>query len=198
MDDNLETMIEQGDWNAVQDFLQVNYQTMNLRSGNILQRAAEHALDIRRFIRYFPIDMIDEHGRTAVWWAAFRGQLGNLRALLEAGANPNLADHHGVAPLFVAANGMTVSLLHDFGAQLQAFDHEGTPLLEYVEKSGRQDAADRIRELSRGSSSAAGPTTTISSRRTGTATGVLEQEATAKEDGAFAVRWKMGLRLIQK
>ncbi len=152
MDDNLETMIEQGDWNAVHDFLQVNYQTMNLRSGNILQRVAEHAPDIRRFIGYFPIDMTDEHGRTAVWWAAFRGQIGNLRALLEAGANPNLADHHGVAPLFVSANGMTVSLLHDFGAQLQAFDNEGTPLLEYVEKSGRQDAADRIRELSRGSS----------------------------------------------
>ena len=153
MDDNLETMIEQGDWSAVHDFLQVNYQTMNLRSGNILQRAAEHAPDIRRFIQYFPIDMTDEHGRTAVWWAAFRGQLGNLRALLAAGANPNLADHHGVAPLFVAANGRTVSLLHEFGAQLQAFDNEGTSLLEYVEKSGRQDAADRIRELSRGSSS---------------------------------------------
>ena len=89
MDDNLETMIEQGDWSAVHDFLQVNYQTMNLRSGNILQRAAEHAPDIRRFIQYFPIDMTDEHGRTAVWWAAFRGQLGNLRALLAAGANPN-------------------------------------------------------------------------------------------------------------
>ena len=68
--------------------------------------------------------------------------------MLEAGANPNLADHGGVAPLFVAANGMTVSLLHEFGAQLQAFDNNGTPLLEYVEQSGRQDAADRIRELS--------------------------------------------------
>ena len=51
---------------------------------------------------------------------------------------------------FKAANGMTVALLHEFGAQLQAFDNNGTPLLEYVEKSGRLDAANRIRELFQG------------------------------------------------
>ena len=150
MYENIETMIEQDDWDAVQDYLYTHHQEMNLRSGNILQRAAERAPDIRRFIQYFPIEMTDENGRTATWWAAFRGQLGNLRALLEAGANPNLADHKGLSPLFVAANGMTVALLHEFGAQLQAFDNNGTPLLEYVEKSGRLDAVNRIRELSPG------------------------------------------------
>ncbi|MBQ7179404.1 MAG: hypothetical protein IJS08_18450, partial [Victivallales bacterium] len=82
--------------------------------------------------------------------AAFRGQIGNLRQLLEAGANPNLADHKGISPMFVAANGMVVSLLHDFGARLYVFDNEGTPLLEYVENCGHVDAADRIRELQRG------------------------------------------------
>ncbi len=147
MDDTINNCIEQGNWEALKDCLHTRYQSMNLREGNILQHVAEKAPDIRPFIQYFPADMTDEYGRTALWWAALRGQIANMRALLEAGANPNLSDHKGLTPLFVAANGTAVSLLYEFGAQLQAFDQEGTPLLEYVERSGRKDAADRMREL---------------------------------------------------
>ena len=150
MSENIELLIEKGNWDELQDFLRTNYHSMNPRNGNILQRVAEKAPDIRRFLQYFPVDMTDEYGRTAVWWASFQGQIGNLRQLLEAGADANLADHKGLSPLFVAANGMVVSLLHDFGARLYVFDNEGTPLLEYVENMGRIDAADRIRELQRG------------------------------------------------
>ena len=147
MDEKISICIGQGNWNALKDYLHTNYQGMNIREGNILQHVAEKAPDIRPFIQYFPVDMTDEYGRTALWWAALRGQIANMRALLEAGANPNLSDHKGLTPLFVAANGTAVSLLYEFGAQLQAFDQEGTSLLEYVERSGRQDAADRLREL---------------------------------------------------
>ncbi len=150
MNESIEKMISAGDWDGVQDYLNTNSETMNVRSGNILQRAAVAAPNIRRFIQYFPINMTDEYGRTAVWWAAFRGQIGNLRDLLEAGADANLADHKGLTPMFVAANGGVVSLLHEFGGRLNVFDNEGTALLDYVENSGRQDSADRIRELKRG------------------------------------------------
>ncbi len=152
MNEKIESLITASDWDGLGEYLQTNHGNMNLREGNILQRTAEAAPNIRRFIKYFPIDMTDEYGRTAVWWAAFRGRNSNLRALLEAGADANLADHRGLTPMFVAANADIVSLLHEFGGQPVAFDNEGTSILDYVERSGRHDVAERIRQLQGGTS----------------------------------------------
>ena len=146
-DTAVSSLIKQENWNKLLDFLYLHHDKMNLRNGNILQRVAESAPNIRQFISYFPVDMTDEHGRTASWWAAFRGKVSNLRALLEAGAEPNLADHKGLTPMFVAATPAVVTTLHEFGGHLNVFDKEGTPLLDYVERSERQDVANTIRML---------------------------------------------------
>lgn len=148
--DSTATLIEQEKWDELLDYLHLHHDTMNLRQGNILQRAAEAAPDVKLFIQYFPVDMTDDHGRTAAWWAAFRGQISNLRALLEAGAEPNLADHKGLTPLFVAATPAVVNTLHEFGAHLNVFDIDGTSLLDYVERSGRHDVAKAIKGLMQG------------------------------------------------
>ena len=144
---SISTLIEQEKWDELLDILRLHHDTMNLRAGNILHRAAETAPNIKQFIQYFPVDMTDEHGRTATWWAAFRGQVSNLRALLEAGAEPNLADHKGLTPMFVASTPAVVNVLHEFGGHLNVFDNEGTSLLDFVERSGRQDVAQTIRGL---------------------------------------------------
>lgn len=146
-DTAVSSLIKQENWNKLLDFLYLHHDKMNLRNGNILQRVAESAPNIRQFISYFPVDMTDEHGRTASWWAAFRGKVSNLRAPLEAGAEPNLADHKGLTPMFVAATPAVVTTLHEFGGHLNVFDKEGTPLLDYVERSERQDVANTIRML---------------------------------------------------
>lgn len=141
------TLIEQENWNELLDYICLHHDKMNLRIGNILHRVAEAAPDVRPFISYFPIDMTDEHGRTATWWAAFRGKADNLRALLEAGAEPNLADHRGLTPMFVAANPDIISILQEFGGQFNVFNNEGTSLIDYIESNGRQDVAYAIRKM---------------------------------------------------
>jgi ankyrin repeat protein len=48
------------------------------------------------------INHVDEGGRTAVWWASFRGRVDVLRALLEKGADHTIADEHGRTPMTFA------------------------------------------------------------------------------------------------
>lgn len=50
-----------------------------------------------------PINTQDWQGRTALFHAARHGQPENLRLLLEAGADVNLADRGGLTPLYAAA-----------------------------------------------------------------------------------------------
>ena len=146
-DYTVSNLIKQEKWDELLDYLRLHHDTMNLRHGNILHHAAEAAPNVQPFISFFPVDMTDEHGRTAIWWAAFRGKVSNLRALLDAGAEPNLADHKGLTPMFVAASPEIVTALHQFGGHLNVFDNEGTSLLDYVTRSGRQEVANAIRGL---------------------------------------------------
>lgn len=146
LEETICTLVQQEKWDELLDCIRLHHDQMNLRNGNILHRAAEAAPNVKLFIKYFPIDMTDERGRTAAWWAAFSGHAGNLKALLEAGAEPNLADHKGLTPMFVAATPAIVSMLHEFGGHFNVFDNEGTSLIDYVERSDRQDVARAIRE----------------------------------------------------
>lgn len=51
------------------------------------------------------IDVPDACGRTALWWASQRGDVQAIHQLLEAGANPNIADKGGFTPILnVVAN----------------------------------------------------------------------------------------------
>ena len=46
---------------------------------------------------------MNEHGRTPLWYAVRNGMAADVAVLLEAGADPNLADAYGHAPTHVAA-----------------------------------------------------------------------------------------------
>lgn len=147
MEQQLTVWMNDNQWNNILDYIKKHHKKMNLREGNILQRAAANAPDIRPFLPYFPIDMTDEFGRTAVWHAAASGRLDNLQALLENDANVNLADHEDLRPVFVAATPETVTLLHKFGAELQVTDRQGTTLPDYLESHGRAAVAAQVRQL---------------------------------------------------
>jgi hypothetical protein len=49
------------------------------------------------------IDSIDKKGRTALWWAAFNGNLELATFLIENKANPNISDYRKKTPLDIAA-----------------------------------------------------------------------------------------------
>lgn len=49
------------------------------------------------------IDSVDEHGKTALWWAAFNGKLELVSFLIANGANPNLPDQQEKTPLDIAS-----------------------------------------------------------------------------------------------
>eukprot|EP00658_Telonema_sp_P-2_P008034 TRINITY_DN13005_c0_g2_i5.p1 TRINITY_DN13005_c0_g2~~TRINITY_DN13005_c0_g2_i5.p1 ORF type:complete len:2524 (-),score=677.64 TRINITY_DN13005_c0_g2_i5:142-7713(-) len=49
------------------------------------------------------VDHVDAQGRSALHFAVQHNRAKSVRALLQAGANPNLADRHGCTPLMVAA-----------------------------------------------------------------------------------------------
>ncbi|KAJ5833535.1 hypothetical protein N7474_001846 [Penicillium riverlandense] len=51
----------------------------------------------------YSVDQKDENGRTPLHHAALSGNLESVYSILQAGANPNIADKHGLTPLHLAA-----------------------------------------------------------------------------------------------
>jgi hypothetical protein len=75
-------------------------------------------------------------------WAAIRGDAVSTRALLEAGADLEVADQDGKTPLILAATGgdpTTVSLLLEQGADRQAKDNNGLTALDWAQKRKRTE-----------------------------------------------------------
>lgn len=115
-------------------------------SAGELQRAAAHgdaakvAQEIGLGAR---VDEPDAAGRTALAWAAATGHLEVARALLDAGANPNLAAQGEVTPLMLAAEGgapQLVAALLDHGARADAADAHAQTALMYAARGNRADA----------------------------------------------------------
>ena len=75
------------------------------------------------------LDAVDSRGRTCVSWAAARGDDKVLKTLLKYGADPNIQDGQGSSPLHHASNVACISLLVEFGANIDASNSFGhTPL----------------------------------------------------------------------
>jgi len=93
---------------------------------------ASEPVDIVRRISRICIDETDSIGRTALFWAAYMGNARTVDRLLRCGANPNVIDRNGMAPLHAAAkleSVLCIKVLIDGGADLEPRDRFGaTPL----------------------------------------------------------------------
>ena len=75
------------------------------------------------------LDATDSMGRTALFWAARRGDASTTKHLLRAGSNPNLADSIGDSPLACSTSFACAKLLVSAGADAKVTNKYGqTPL----------------------------------------------------------------------
>ena len=103
-------------------------------SGGVSSSGAETAL-----AETLDVNVRDCLGRTPLLNASQKGVMDSVRALLDAGANPNWKDSDGRTPLSLAAAGgheQTVSLLLGVGADPLLVDNRGRGALLYAAKTG--------------------------------------------------------------
>lgn len=87
-------------------------------------------------------------GHTALWWTASNGNWELTRDLLQAGADPDIADADGYTPLIVAAqegHDECVRVLLAFGADASHQMKDGDTALEKAEAFDRDDVIDVLR-----------------------------------------------------
>ena len=91
----------------------------------------------------FPsINKIDADGRTALAWAAFRGDFRCVRKLLLAGASPDIPARDGCIPLHMAAQAGSFPCLHilmRYGSKIDHKDSCGNTALHYTCKHERPE-----------------------------------------------------------
>jgi ankyrin repeat protein len=95
------------------------------------------------------VDAADDIGRTALMYAAERGQTAAVKALLKAKANINAANKYGwTALMFAADNGRTETLkaLLAAKADANAADNEGTTALMLAALKGKPDMVKALLE----------------------------------------------------
>lgn len=75
------------------------------------------------------IDDTDSFGRTALYWAASRGDYQSVKSLLIYGANVSIAEQTGLTALHIADSALVVRILLEFGAKINKRDRwDRTPL----------------------------------------------------------------------
>jgi ankyrin repeat protein len=65
------------------------------------------------------INRRDINGRTALWWACYKGSAGVVRALLESGADATIASNAGTTPMAIAKHGVTAEGCRECVAALE-------------------------------------------------------------------------------
>lgn len=88
-------------------------------------------------------------GHTPLWWTACHGNWELTKVLLDANADPNIADADGYTPLIVAAqegHDECVQVLLAYGADACHKMADGDTALDKAEAWGRDDCVDVLKE----------------------------------------------------
>ena len=90
------------------------------------------------------VNTVNKRGRTALLLGCFYRQMDSVKVLLEAGANPSVADEEGFSCLHAAIDGYcskdTVQALIDHGAHIDATRKDGTNALLRACTTGQSDS----------------------------------------------------------
>lgn len=111
-------------------------------SNPLIKAATTGRVDVVRFLLYgaaAAVDAVDEHGATALHYAALGDQEHVCRVLLEAGADCDVGDRDGIRPLHLAAeNGhaSTVAALVAAGASVDARDRSQSTAMLLAAEGG--------------------------------------------------------------
>lgn len=97
-----------------------------------------------------PADTLNEFGRTALQ-VMMMGNSKIAGLLLEKGADPNVQDNHGIAPVHDAARtGFpdTLRVLVEYGASVNLPDHSGALPIHIAIREGHRDVVEFLAPLS--------------------------------------------------
>lgn len=92
----------------------------------------------------------DKDGLTPLHWAANRGHIEDIKALVEAGAEVQAKDRDGVTPLHSAAkrgHAEAIMALVEAGAEVHAKDKDGNRPIDLAAKNGHNEAMNFLIEL---------------------------------------------------
>jgi ankyrin repeat protein len=90
------------------------------------------------------LNAVSELGRTALWLAAKEDRADVIEALLKAGADANIGDKEGNAPLSVAASAPIAAMLIERGANVNAANTLGQTALWRATDKGRADVVKAL------------------------------------------------------
>ncbi|HUO68102.1 MAG TPA: ankyrin repeat domain-containing protein [Gammaproteobacteria bacterium] len=95
------------------------------------------------------VDHRNADGSTPLQWAVYKGDLAEVRRLLDAGADPNLANEYGASPMGLAADVANTEILNrllEAGADADSPNQDGQTALMAVARSGNVAAAKALLE----------------------------------------------------
>jgi serine/threonine-protein phosphatase 6 regulatory ankyrin repeat subunit B len=115
--------------------------------GAILVGAPASANAVSRQQPASDVDHRNADGSTPLQWAAYDGDLGEVRRLIEAGADVSLANNYGVTPMGLAAEVADTGILRlllEAGADADSPNPEGQTALMAVARTGNVEAAQLL------------------------------------------------------
>jgi ankyrin repeat protein len=95
------------------------------------------------------VDQRNADGSTPLQWAVYKGNVAEVRRLLDAGADPNLANEYGASPMSLAAevaNTEILTRLLEAGADADSPNQDGQTALMEVARTGNVAAANALLE----------------------------------------------------